>query len=237
MRAARLGPGQRVLDVATGTGIVARAVAELVGPSGSVVAADISRPMLDQAQDRLRDHPNVSVAEEDSQHMTFPDASFDAVLCGLGLMLFREPAKALSEFRRVLRDGGRVAVSVNTTSGRSFVSRVLTAIGRHVPERAGAAALYFSLGDAARLRTLFAAAGFREVETATELRRYPFPSFDAYFAPIERGFGSLGAEFASLPAALRAAVREDVRRELAGEADAGGAIEVPVELLFGSGRR
>ncbi len=234
LAAARLRPGQHVLDAATGTGIVAEAAARVVGPSGTVVATDVSRPMLDQARERLRSAATISVARQDCHAMTFPDASFDAVLCGLGLMVFDDPPRALAEFRRVLRVHGRLAVSVNTSPEASFVTRVLTAIGRHVPERAPAAARYFALGEPATLRALLEAAGFQGVETAIETRRYPFSSFDAYFQPIERGFGATGAEFAALPPALRGAVREEVRRDVTGD---DGSVEIRVSMLFAGGGR
>jgi ubiquinone/menaquinone biosynthesis C-methylase UbiE len=235
LRAARLAPGQRVLDVATGTGMAAEASVAAVGPSGHVVATDLFPAMLDKARERLGHLPNVSLALADGQALTLPDESFDAVLCAMGLMLFPDPARGLAEFRRVLRLGGWAAASVNTTPERAFATRVDAVIGRHAPERAATAARYFSLGDAGRLRSLFAAAGFREVETFTEARRFPFASFDAYFAPIEEGQGPTGQAFAALPAEVRHVVCEEVRRQL--EGGAGGPIEVEVELLFACGRR
>jgi ubiquinone/menaquinone biosynthesis C-methylase UbiE len=237
LRAARLAPGQRVLDIATGTAAAAQAAVEAVGPSGHVVAADISPAMLDKARARLGGAPNVSFAVEDGQALTFRDDTFDAVLCSMSLMLFPDPARGLAEFRRVLREGGRTAVSVNTTPERAFATRIDAAVGRHVPARAAEAARFFSLGDAGRLRSLFEAAGFREVETATEARRFPFASFDAYFAPVEEGQGPTGQGYATLPAGVRRAVREEVRRQLEGEAGAGGPVEVEVEILFASGRK
>ena len=107
--------------------------------------------------------------------------------------------------------------------------------GRHVPSRTAAAARFFSLGDARRLRTLFEAAGFRDVATTAETRCFSFPSFDAYFDPIEAGLGNIGVEFVSLARNVRRAVRDEVRREL--ESAAGSPIEVEVELLLGSGRK
>src|SRR3712207_4931450 len=236
LRMARLAPGMRVLDIATGTGIVAEAIAAAIGPTGHLVAADISLPMLGGAKRRLGGLPDVAFAVGDGQALSFPDGRFDAVVCSLGLMLFPDPARGLAEFRRALRPGGRCAVSVETTPGRSFTTRTNAAIGRHVPERAEAAARYHSLGDAPRLRSLFEAVGFAQIETATETRRYPFPSFDAYFDLMERGGAPTGLEYAALPEDVRRAVREDVRRGLEGDAETGGPVEVPVEILFGGGR-
>lgn len=237
LRAARLAPGHRVLDVATGTGIAAEAAAAVVGPSGHVVASDLFPAMLDKARERLGDLPNVSFVLEDGQALTGEEESFDAVLCAMGLMLLPDPALGLAGFRRVLRPGGWAAASVNTVPERAFATRVDAVIARHAPDRAGPAARYFSLGDAGRLRSLFESAGFAGVETFTEARRYPFPSFDAYFAPIEEGQGPTGNAFSTLPAARRDLVRDEVRRQIEKGAPPGGAVEVEVELLFACGRR
>jgi ubiquinone/menaquinone biosynthesis C-methylase UbiE len=237
LRAARLAPGMSVLDIATGTGNVAEAALAAVGPSGHVTATDLSSAMLERARERLGGRENVSFSVEDGQALGLPDGSFDSVLCGLALMHFSDPARGLVEFRRVLRDGGWAAISVPTTSERSFVFRVLTAIGRQVPSRAAEAARNFSLGDPARLHSLLEGAGFREVETMIEARPYAFPSFDAYFEPFDRGAGAIGAEYAGLPEGVRRTVREDIRRGLEGDRRTGGPIEIPVEFMFGTGRR
>jgi hypothetical protein len=111
------------------------------------------------------------------------------------------------------------------------------AIGRHVPSKAAAAARFFSLGDGERLRALFQTAGFRAVDTITETRRFSFPSFDAYFEPIDAGWGNVGAEYVSLASKVRHAVREQVRRELKRDQVLGGSIEIEVEILFASGQK
>jgi ubiquinone/menaquinone biosynthesis C-methylase UbiE len=234
LRAARLAPGTRVLDIASGTGIAAEAAAEAVGPSGHVVAADISPAMVERARERLDGSPNVSFAVEDGQRLTFPDTSFDAVLCNMGLMYFPDPARGLAEFRRVLREGGRAVVSNNTTPERSLISRVLVIIGRHLPDKAAEAARLFSLGDEGRVRDLFESAGFGDVETATETLRIGFPSFGAYFGGAEQGAGNVGQEYMALPEDIRRVVREEARREVG---DTGGPIEVEVEVRIASGRR
>jgi len=234
LRAGRLEPGERVLDVATGTGIVAEAALAVVGPGGHVTAADVSQAMVDRAGQRLAGLPNSTVALEDGQSLSFADGSFDAVLCSLGLMFFPDPARGLSEFHRVLRPGGRAAVSVNTTPEHSYNGRINVIIARRVPSLAKATARTFSLGDEAGLRSLFAGAGFRDVEITTEAHRFVLPSFEAYFEPFEQGGGSSGQVYVLLPEEERRAVREEVRRNVG---DTGGPIAIEVELRFASGRR
>jgi ubiquinone/menaquinone biosynthesis C-methylase UbiE len=234
LRAAHLQPGMRVLDIATGTGIAAEAAAQAVGPTGHVVAADISPAMVERARDRLGVLPSLSFAVEDGQALTFPDQSFDAVLCNMGLMYFPDLARGLAEFRRVLRPGGRAVVSNNTTPERSLISRVLVIIGRHVLSKAAEAARLFSLGDEAYVRSLFQTAGFGEVDIFTEGLRIEFPSFDAYFGGVEQGAGNVGQEYIALPEDIRRTVREEARRDVG---DSGGAIEVEVMVRFASGRR
>ena len=234
LRAARLAPGQRVLDVATGTGIAAEAALGIVDAVGSVLATDMSPEMVEKARERLVPWPNAAVAVEDGQALSLPDESFDAVVCSAGLMFIPNPARALAGFRRVLRTGGRAAVSVLTAPERSYNGRINVIIARHVPELTQATARTFALGDAAKLRLLFTEAGFRDIETDTEKHRFVLPSFDAYFGPFERGGGSTGQALASLPEATRHAVREEMRQALG---DRGGAVEIEVENLIASGRR
>lgn len=234
LHAARLAAGMRVLDIATGTGIAAEPAARIVGPSGHVVAADVSPAMVDRARGRLGGLTNVSFAVEDGEHLTLGSASFDAVLCNMGLMYFPDPERGLAEFHRVLRPGGRAAISVNTTAERSMISRVLVIIGRHVPSKAAEAARMFSLGDEAHLRALFEAAGFAEVETTTETLRIEFPSFDAYFGGVEQGAGNTGQEYVALPETVRRTVREEARQDLA---DTGGPVAVEVEVRVAGGRK
>lgn len=234
LQAGRVQPGQRVLDVATGTGIAAEAALAAVGPAGHVTAADVSPAMVDRARQRLAGAPNAVVAIEDGQALSFPDATFDVVLCSVGLMFFPDPARGLSEFHRVLRPGGRAAVSVLTTPERSYNGRINVVIARRVPSIGEATARTFALGDEVRLRSLFEAAGFRGVETTAEAHRFLLPSFEAYFEPFERGGGSSGQAYLLLGDSERRAVREELRRDLG---DTGGPVGIDVELRFAAGHR
>ena len=230
--AAGVTAGHRVLDVATGTGLAAEAARALVGSIGHVTAADISAQMAERARERLKAAPNATIQIEDGQALGLPDASFDAVICSLGLMFFPDPARGLGQFRRVLHNGGRAAVSVNTVPERSYNTRIHPIIARYEPSLAADAARLFSLGNERTLGTLFAAEGFRDVKITTEKHAFGVGSFDEYFDHVERSWGSAGQVFVSLSPDTQRAVREDVRRDVG---DAGGPIEV--EVMFGSGQK
>ena len=234
MRAAHLAPGMRVLDIATGTGLSAEAALAAVGPTGYVMAADISRAMVERTRERFGETANVSVSVEDGQALSFSDGSFDAVLCNLGLMFFPDPVRGLSEFRRVLRPGGRAAVSVNTVVERSYNHQINVIIAKHVPSLAESVARTFALGEASRLQSLFREAGFEDIETYTVKHTFVLPSFDTYYGPFERGGASTGQALEALPEEIRRAVREAVRRDLA---DTGGPIKAEAEYRIASGRR
>jgi hypothetical protein len=120
---------------------------------------------------------------------------------------------------------------------RAFHGRVDAIIGRRAPERAAIGARYFSVGNAGLLCSLFRKAGFGDIETFTEARRYPFSSFAAYFNPIEDGQGPTGQAYVTLSTEIQQLVREDTRRQLEGNAATSGPVEVEVELLFGCGQR
>jgi ubiquinone/menaquinone biosynthesis C-methylase UbiE len=235
LQAARLQPGQRVLDVATGTGAAAEAAAAIVGPSGRVVGGDVSPNMLAIARENLQGLP-VALQPFDAHELPFPDGSFDAVLCQLGLMFFADPARALKEFLRVLRPEGSAAVSVNSTPERSLYLRVGVVIADHVPARSEMFWRPFSIRDAGRLRTLFDGAGFRASATQSEFRKIEFASFDDYFAAMEQGATVSGQEYLRLPEDVQRAVRETVRCGLP-QSVGGGPFAIEMEILIGSGRR
>jgi ubiquinone/menaquinone biosynthesis C-methylase UbiE len=234
LRAVHLAPGMRVLDIATGTGLSAEAALAVVGPTGHVTAADLSPAMVQKARERLDKAPNASVSVEDGQALSFSDGVFDAVLCNLGLMFFPDPVRGLSEFRRVLRDGGRAAVSVNTVVERSYNHQINVILSRHVPSLTEAVTRTFALGEASRLESLFSDAGFLDIESHSEKHTFVLPSFDAYYGPFERGGASTGQALAGLSEEIRLAVREEVRRDLG---DTGGPIEAEAEYRIASGRR
>jgi len=111
VRQARLRPGMQVLDVAGGTGDLARAMAREVGPGGQVVLTDINAEMLGAGRDRLLDAGIVAPAVRcDAEQLPFADRRFDVVMVGFGLRNMTHKDRALGEMRRVLKPGGRLLV-------------------------------------------------------------------------------------------------------------------------------
>jgi SAM-dependent methyltransferase len=106
---AQVAPGNRVLDVACGTGVLALAAADRVGPGGEVAALDASPEMLAVARRKRR---NIEWHEGAAESLPFEDGHFDAVVSQFGMMFFNDRPAALSEMMRVLRPGGRLAVAV-----------------------------------------------------------------------------------------------------------------------------
>lgn len=169
LRAAELQPGERVLDVACGTGVVTRQAAEQVAPTGSVTGVDITPEMLAVAA--AQPPPAAAGAvpidwrQGDATALPFTDERYDVVLSQLGLMFMDDRAAAAAEMRRVLVPGGRLVVS---TAGRiQPVFEIMDrAIARHVdPELAGFVQSVFSLHDPAVVAELFRSTGFRDVES------------------------------------------------------------------------
>ena len=176
VEAAGLRPGERVLDVACGTGVVARRAAERVGARGAVAGVDVNASMLAVARAAPAPaEPRISWYETPAESMPLPDDSYDAVFCQLGLQFVEDTAAALREMRRVLAPGGRALVSVPRPS--RFFGVLEEAFERHVPAGAPFVRMVFSLGDPADLERRVRGAGFREtvVRRETKTVRPPGP--------------------------------------------------------------
>jgi ubiquinone/menaquinone biosynthesis C-methylase UbiE len=180
VRRAALQPGERVLDVACGTGIVARLAAEQVGAQGAVVGLDLNTAMLAVA--RALSPPagaTITWTEASVLAMPFPDATFNVVVCQLGLQFFPDRPQALREMRCVLVPGGRLLLSVFGPLAHNPAPQALVdALERHLgPHASAIKRAEHELDDPAALDELVAGADFAEVtiETTTQPIRFPSP--------------------------------------------------------------
>lgn len=221
--AAGVTTGQEVLDVACGTGVVATAAADRVGATGRVVAVDINEAMLTVAR---RLSPSVEWRAADAGRLPFPDSSFDAVLCQAALMFFPDPARALREMSRVVRDTGSVAVQVwASLDSQPAYGPFVAAAARHAgPEAVDLLGSYWTMGHLGRLGELFAKAGMRLTATKSHIGTARFASIDEL----------VKIEVESTPLVDRigddtyAAILADARHALARFTTPEGKAEVPI---------
>jgi SAM-dependent methyltransferase len=231
-------PDQRILDIAAGAGEPAVSAAERVGPGGYVLATDISEGIVELALQVAREHgfKQIETRAMDGENLDLPDASFDAVLCRLGLMYMPHPVTALREWRRALRPGGRVAVAVFSTPDRNAWGALPASIIRRraqLPPPVLGQPGPFSLGAPGVLEDVFRQAGFAE----PEVRAVPVPhraaSAAEYVRVAREAFGGFNAMMAHLPLQERESVWNEVEGSMRSFESPGG-FEVPGECLVGA---
>ncbi|MCA1490742.1 class I SAM-dependent methyltransferase [Ensifer sp. NBAIM29] len=170
--------GDRVLDVACGTGALALAAAAIAGPSGSVVGLDANPDMLAVAR---RKPGQIEWLEGKAEALPFPDNGFDVVVSQFGFMFFEDKSKALAEMMRVLRPDGRLAVAVcdaveNSPGYHAFALLLDRLFGKAVGDAFRAP---FSLGDVGRLQEICRRAGLMGAEIVQRNGKVRFKSIDA----------------------------------------------------------
>jgi ubiquinone/menaquinone biosynthesis C-methylase UbiE len=172
VRTAALRPGEHVLDVACGTGAVARLAAERVGPAGTVAGADVNPGMLAVARAATAGSTPRPIQwyETAAEAMPFPNAAYDVVFCQLALQFFADKGAALREIHRVLAPRGRAYVSVPAPT--AFFEVFERAVTRYLGAETGAfVRQVFSLNDPGELQRLCQDAGFRAVDVQTAIRQ------------------------------------------------------------------
>ena len=176
IRVAALRPGERVLDVGCGTGVAARLAAAQVGPDGSVAGLDPNPGMLAVAGAAAPAELGIEWHQAGAEAMPLPDGAFDVVLCQMALQFMPDRGQALREMRRVLAEGGRLALTVPGPAGPPF--EILDrAMARHLGNQAaGFVRTVFALHDEGELERLLTDAGFRDVAVTAETHEFQLPA-------------------------------------------------------------
>lgn len=219
--------GQRILDVACGTGILTRVVAERNGTPGRVTGVDINPGMLAVAK---RISPEINWREAAAEALPCDDSSFDTIVCQFGLMLFTDPQKALQEMLRVLRPKGRLVLAVfgslDTLPAYAAMSEIF---GRVIDTQVGdALRLPFSMGEEEKLEALFKESGFLSVSIDTYTGKAHFESVrDMVLSDVLGWFPFAGIQVNDSEIAT---VVEEAEKALTAFISSEGIVEFPVPV-------
>jgi ubiquinone/menaquinone biosynthesis C-methylase UbiE len=239
--AVALEPGDRVLELACGPGGLGLAAAERVGSQGEIVLSDVVPAMTEIAAARAMDRGlgNVSTLDLDLERIDQPDESYDAVLCREGIMLVPDPKQAAMEVRRVLKPGGRAAVSVWGPQERNpWLGAMLGAVGAQLggtfppPGMPGP----FALDGRDKLLTVLSDAGFEDIDVSEVEAPWRGASFDQWWQVTSALAGPLAKVLEAQPPEAVEGIRSHAREALAGYETADG-LEIPGVTLVATVRR
>jgi ubiquinone/menaquinone biosynthesis C-methylase UbiE len=231
-------PGMRVLDLACGAGSQSIQAAKRVGPDGRVVASDISATMLEHvrrntARAGVQNLETLECAAEDLEE---PQASFDASICRLGLMLFPSPRKALDAVRRALKPGARFSALVFTTPANNpFMAQPMAILLRHAgksPPAPGQPGI-FALGGEGTLERLMKDSGLEDVKTVVVRAPLALPSASDALQLMQEAAGAYRAVVADLSDAEKSKAWGEVY-ECLRQFEASGGFKTELQLLIGS---
>ncbi len=234
LAAAALQPGERVLDVACGTGLVTLAAAAAVGPAGEVIGTDISEAMVARAGQHAlgAGAGNTQFRRMDAEQLDLPDANFDVVLCALGLMYLPDAEAALGEMRRVLRPGGRIVLAIWGARARCGWASLFPIVDAEVASEV--CPLFFRLGQGDALAHACAQAGFEQVTLQRKASTLAYASGEQACHAAFVG-GPVALAWSRFDAAQRARVQASYLASIAGW-KVGAGYAVPGEFVVVSAR-
>lgn len=232
---AALQPGERVLDIACGTGLVTFRAADAVGPSGRVFATDISEKMVESTESEAarRGQRHVECARMGAEALDFPDASFDVVLCALGLMYVPDVGAAAAEMRRVLKPRGRVVAAVWGARHQCGWAEIFPIVESRV--QSDVCPMFFQLGTGDSLAECFRRAGLENVRVERLKTELLYDSGDAAADAAFAG-GPVAMAYSRFDDETRASARADYIRSIA-PYRTGDGYRIPGEFVVASATR
>jgi len=209
-------PGERVVDIACGTGVVARQAAPRVGRTGDIIGVDINPAMLAVARSLpVQEGASIDWREGSALELPLPDEAFDLVLCQAGLQFVPDRLKALQEMHRILRPGGRVALSVWRSPEHNPVSQLIWGtIARYLNTNITVLTPAMSLGDAEELGRLLTSAGFADVNIVARSYTVREPRTPQLIASMLPAVAAIVPTFAAMEAEERATLAQAVETEI-----------------------
>jgi ubiquinone/menaquinone biosynthesis C-methylase UbiE len=235
MKMAALEPGERVLDIACGTGLVTFRAAEAVGAGGDVVGTDISEAMVEacRATATARGVANARFERMEAEKLSLPDASFDAVLCALGMMYVADFAGSIREMFRVTKPGGRAVSAVWGKRDRCGWAEIFSIVERRV--QSDVCPMFFQLGTGEMQAILFQKAGFVDATSERIITTLEYENGEEACAAAFAG-GPVAMAYSRFDDATRASAHAEYLESIA-PYKRGDGYAIPGEFVATRGRR
>jgi ubiquinone/menaquinone biosynthesis C-methylase UbiE len=232
LEASGIRPGEKIIDVACGTGLISFRAAEATGRQGFVIGTDISDKMIELSNDAAQKHnfSHVKFERMDAEELNFGDEEFDIALCALGLMYVPDPVNALKEMHRVLKKGGRCAVAVWGKRINCGWAEIFEIVDRRVSSEV--CPMFYHLGNDMMLERSMQVAGFSNIQIERISTVLNYQTAEEACAAAFEG-GPVALAYFKFPDEVKREVRQEYLVSIA-QYKHGNTYSVPGEFVLGN---